>query len=100
MVQRRPCASQPRKGLACAALATIVVTLLARPAGAEEALRFAWNAPAACPDRASVLHRIDALVGATEVPADLWFDADVAPFESGRWRIVLRSGWTGSAIER
>ena len=98
MAQRR--VRHSRKGLLAAAFAGIVATVSAGVAKAQDSFRFAWNAPPGCPDRAAVLRRIGALVGATDVPADLWFDADVTPSETGRWRIVLKSGWTGSTSER
>ena len=99
MVQRRPWASQSRAGLA-GAIAALLAATLVRPARADERLRFAWSAPPECPDRPAVVRRIDALVGGVDVPPDLSFDADVLPADGGRWRIVLKSGWTGGTTER
>ena len=58
-------------------------------------------APAGCPEKAAVVARVGDLVGpSSRAEDDLWFEADVAPLESGRWRAVLKSGWAGSSSER
>jgi hypothetical protein len=85
---------------------SVLAAALAASAGgtaraASPPFRFAWTAPSGCPDKAGVLARVGELVGpAARAEDDLWFEADVTPLESGRWRAVLKSGWSGASTER
>ncbi len=87
-------------------VSALVAALTATAAGhgawaAGSGLRVVWNAPRGCPERAAVLDRVAELVGeAPRTDEDLWFEADVAPIDNGRWRAVLKSGWPGSSAER